>query len=155
MYLCHWIVHSQFISYHFPPFVSTAATVAFSDSPSILQPQSICICCSVHLEHTSPLNFHRVSLITFFRSLHWLAYVWNSTLFPILSIPQILLYNSIVLHVTYFPLTYIFIGFLMYVPVLEYMFPWNKIEYKLLLYPYYLAKCLVHGRCSINIWWMN
>ncbi|XP_048951304.1 tRNA (adenine(58)-N(1))-methyltransferase, mitochondrial [Canis lupus dingo] len=40
-------------------FLSKAATVAFSDSPSILQPQSICICCSVHLEYTSPLNFHR------------------------------------------------------------------------------------------------
>nr|XP_019798654.2 tRNA (adenine(58)-N(1))-methyltransferase, mitochondrial isoform X5 [Tursiops truncatus] len=43
-------------------FLSKAATVAFSDSPSILQPQSICICCSLNLEHTSPLNFHRVAL---------------------------------------------------------------------------------------------
>ncbi|GAB5569939.1 speedy protein A isoform X3 [Prionailurus iriomotensis] len=39
-----------------------AMTVAFSDSPSFLQPQNICICCSFHLEHTYPLNFHRVAL---------------------------------------------------------------------------------------------
>uniref|UniRef100_A0ABI7X9I9 tRNA (adenine(58)-N(1))-methyltransferase n=2 Tax=Felis catus TaxID=9685 RepID=A0ABI7X9I9_FELCA len=43
-------------------FLSKAVTVAFSDSPSILQPQNICICCSFHLEHTYPLNFHRVAL---------------------------------------------------------------------------------------------
>lgn len=98
-----------------PPFVSTAVTVAFSDSPSILQLQSIWICCSLRLEPTFPLNFHGVSVIIFLRSLQWPAYLQKTThsfSLPSVTLSHILLYNSGVLYVTHHPLTYTFIGYL-------------------------------------------